>query len=79
MRVIVRFSLNNDKGSGLRNRLKPILENHGIMWTGANTGTYEGNVGEADLRDAMRLFWNSMNSYQGIATLDHFWMYADRT
>jgi hypothetical protein len=48
------------------------------MWTGANTGTYEGNVSEADLRDAMRQFWNAMNNYMGAATLDHFWMYADR-
>ncbi len=78
MRVIVRFSLNNDRQSRLRNRLKPILEQHGIAWSGTNTGTYEGDIQESDLRDAMRAFWNSMNSYRGLATLDHFWMYADR-
>jgi hypothetical protein len=42
MRVIVRFSLNMDRGSKLRNQLKAILEKYGIMWTGRKTGTYEG-------------------------------------
>jgi hypothetical protein len=79
MRVIIRFSLNNDQGSALRNILFPVLENGGIMWTGANTGTYEGDdIDEADLRNVLALFWNTLAGYMGNAHLDHFWMYVDK-
>lgn len=79
MRVIIRFSLNNDANSQLRNVLKPILERNGIRWTGNTTGTYEGsNVTEADLRNALRQFWNALARYTGNAQVDHFWMYVDR-
>lgn len=77
MRVIVRFSLNDDRGSRLRHPLKAILEGGGIMWQQGSTGTYEGVVTEADLRDTMRQFWNHVSSYTGRATVDHFWMYCD--
>jgi hypothetical protein len=78
MRVIIRFSLNNDTGSKLRNVLKPILESKGIRWTGATTGTYEGTrVDELDLRDALRRFWNRVGNYMGPGRVDHFWMYVD--
>lgn len=79
MQVVIRFSLNSDSGSRLRNSLFTILQNHGIMWTGRKTATYEGNVGEAVLRDAMRQFWNRAASYMGRAHIDHFWMYCDKT
>jgi hypothetical protein len=78
MRVIIRFSLNRDRRSELRNVLKTVLENHGITWTGRMTGTYEGNVSETAIRDATRIFWNRVANFPGAAHVDHFWMYADK-
>jgi hypothetical protein len=82
MRVIIRFSINRDHGSKMRNSLKAILEKHGIRWTGAKsagkTGTYEGDdIDEADIQKALRLFWLKAQRI-GITHLDHFWMYADK-
>jgi hypothetical protein len=77
MRVIIRLSINNDYGSGLRNSLVPILEAAGLG-RGANTATFEGYITEGEMRDLMRRFWNTANSYAGPAHIDHFWMYADK-
>ena len=78
MRVIIRFSLNRDRKSELRNALKPVLETHGILWTGKTTGTYEGDVTETQIRKAVQSFWHTAATYQGRAHVDHFWMYADQ-
>ncbi len=78
MRVVIRFSLNKDRNSELRNILKPILEGHGILWTGRTTGTYEGDAPETAIRNALRQFWNAVAIFPGRARVDHFWMYADR-
>jgi hypothetical protein len=75
MQTIVRFSLNRDKGSKLRNALTPILEGAGIKKV--STGTYKGDVTEAVLRNVLAQFWNAMGAHMGPAHLDHFWMYAD--
>ena len=75
MLTIVRFSLNNDRRSRLRNILYPILTNAGLRRV--STGTYRGDLTEADLRNALAQFWNAMHGYRGGAHLDHFWMYAD--
>lgn len=78
MRVVIRFSLNRDKRSELRNALKPILEAQGIMWTGRNTGTYEGDVDEAHIKRALSQFWTRLANNMTSAHLDHFWMYTDK-
>jgi hypothetical protein len=44
MRTIIRFSLNNDHGSRLRNSLYVVLHDIGLELTG--TATYEGDVDE---------------------------------
>lgn len=75
MRTIIRFSLNEDRGSRLRNQLTPILEDAGL--NRISTGTYDGDVREADLRRVLSEFWRTMDRYRGRAHLDHFWMYAD--
>ena len=78
MRVIIRFSLNRDTGSKMRNALKPVLEKYGIKWTGRKTGTYEGRyIDEADIQKALREFWVKAQNL-GTAHIDHFWMYADK-
>jgi len=71
------MSLNNDQNSALRNMLVPILEGAGLVRQ-TKTATYEGDISLSDLRDMMRLFWRTMDTYLGPAYLDHFWMYADR-
>ena len=75
MRTIIRFSLNYDRGSALRNALNPILTGIGLRLV--STGTYDGNVAEADLRNALAQFWSRMANHRGRAELDHFWMYTD--
>jgi hypothetical protein len=75
MRVIIRFSLNNDHGSALRNSLANALESHGMVRQ-ANTATYEGDLDEAEIRSVMRMFWN-IASGSTRARIDHFWMYSD--
>jgi hypothetical protein len=55
MRVIIRFSLNNDRGSALRNALAEVLEGRGLVRQ-SNTATYEGDLSEAAIRNAMRQF-----------------------
>lgn len=81
MRVIIRFSLNRDKNSKMRNDLKAILEDHGIKWTGSaghtKTATYEGTgLSEARVQRAVLKFWGRVQTL-GSAHVDHFWMYAD--
>lgn len=79
MRVIIRFSLNRDPGSALRNALKAVLESQDIIWTGRSTATYEGYVSEAKIRRALSLFWRTAANHPVATTkVDHFWMYADR-
>jgi hypothetical protein len=79
MRVVIRFSLNRDPRSALRNALKAVLEAQGIMWTGRSTATYEGNIPGASIRIALSRFWRVVNSHSvRKARLDHFWMYSDR-
>ncbi len=77
MRVVIRFSLNKDHGSALRNTLKAILEQRNIIWTGKTTGTYEGYADEADVRLALTAFWKAVELSQN-GVVDHFWMYTDR-
>jgi hypothetical protein len=81
MRVIIRFSLNRDTNSKLRNDLKAILEKHGIVWSGAaghtKTATYEGEgISESDLQKAVLAFWKRVQALSS-AHIDHFWMYTD--
>jgi hypothetical protein len=77
MRVIIRLSINNDYESGLRKSLVPILEGAGLV-RDATTATFEGFLTEAELREAMRRFWNAAHSHTGEAHIDNFWMYADK-
>jgi hypothetical protein len=77
MRIITRFSLNNDSGSGPRNALAGVLEGAGLVRT-TKTATYEGDLTEDEIRDTSRRFWNIAHGYTP-AYVDHFWMYADQS
>lgn len=80
MRTIVRFSLDHDYGSELRNMLAPILEGSGLVRTG--TGTYEGSISASDLGKALAAAWAAVAYHTGSGRsgrLDHFWMYSDNS
>ena len=89
-RVIIRFSLDDDKGSAVRNEIARILEKplgqlslNGITRTA--TGTWESNsmdAGEAGA--AMSQMIKLLTDTQAVpgasvdALMDHLWIYADR-
>jgi CRISPR-associated endonuclease Cas2 len=75
MRTIIRFSLNNDSKSKLRNSLNQILTTAGLERI--STATYEGDVSEIQLRKTLATFWRTFVTQSGKAHLDHFWMYID--
>ena len=78
MKVIIRFSLNRDHGSKLRNKLKATLEAGGIEWDASTTATYRNdNISSTILSDTLQQFWLDVNAHCGKAKFDHFWMYCD--
>lgn len=80
MRAIVRFSLDRDHGSRLRNRLLAKLRQWGFRRNPHVTSTYEAtNIASIDLAAAMADFWSEVHQTQTTTRthIDHFWMYAD--
>jgi hypothetical protein len=90
-RVILRFSLDGDKNSALRNAIEKRLviqpwnggTNYGLTRT--TTGTWESPalpvaVAQQLLTDALNLLTapSSVNGIDPGAMLDHFWLYIDR-
>jgi hypothetical protein len=79
MRVIIRFSLDNDSRNDLRHAVVRPLINNGITLRDA-TSTFEGNVSPAALSGALREFWQIAGQENwSPARVDHFWMYVDRS
>lgn len=79
MRAIIRFSVDGEANSALRNKLANWLIGKGFVRAG-NTATYEHqHIAKADLAKVLGDFWRKANSHQGPGRLDHFWMYSDRT
>lgn len=79
-RVIVRFSLNADQGSVVRNIIANILANNGIVNTA--TGTWESSAmlepqAATTLGQVMTQLANAPALNMG-AQLDHLWIYVDR-
>jgi hypothetical protein len=86
MRVIIRFSLENDrhprdpKKSGyLTSKLGYFLKSNQLIKHRGRTATYEGsgdNLTIDLLRKALNKFFEKVEG-QKTATIDHFWMYVD--
>ena len=58
MQVIIRFSLNGDYASKLRNTLKAALEAGGFKWDPSTTGTYRhDNINSVTLSKTLSVFW----------------------
>lgn len=84
-RVIIRFSLDKDHGSSVRNSgISPLLQQAGIART--DTGTWESrhaNRTEAaeQLAEVMKLLADpsEVQGASGDIELDHLWIYIDRS
>lgn len=79
MRAILRWSLDGDKKSALRNKLMPILTQNGFAYL-PNTATLEApHIDASDLANVLQAFWSVADAHRGPARVDHFWLYTDRT
>jgi hypothetical protein len=79
VRAILRFSVDNEQNSALRNRLSNRLVQAGFV-RNANTATYEAtHISAANLAAVLQAFWNDAHGHAGPGRIDHFWMYSDRT
>ena len=78
MRTIIRFSVDGEVNSALRNKLSGRLTRAGFVRL-PNTATYEhANIDEGDLATAIAGFLRAANNHAGAGRLDHFWLYSDR-
>lgn len=78
MRAIIRFSVDGEQNSALRNKLAAALENGGFVLNPRVTATYENDdIEEHALGSVMLDFWHEANNPPNNARLDHVWMYAD--
>ena len=83
-RVILRFSLNDDKRSTWRNRIAKICEKYGVITGGDKTSTWElsemsaeqCSLCVADILDKLREMSDDAASS---AHLDHLWVYIDKS
>lgn len=79
MRVIIRFSIDNDSQSLLRNSLVYKLETLHSFKKASKTSTYEyHSTSPVALSKVLSDFWHVVESHKGSATIDHFWMYVDQ-
>ncbi len=80
-RVILRFSLNGDTGSKVRNALEPKLTSVGIT-NESKTGTWESTTCLPDpatktLYEVLQILSAPDEIVTG-CRLDHFWLYIDQ-
>jgi hypothetical protein len=80
MWAIIRFSVNNENNSALRNKLRDALKTH--IRLKENTGTYrtwrKRGITEKEMALVLKRFWSAASSHQGPGYLDHFWMYTEQ-
>ena len=78
MRVIFRFSVDGESDGALRNRLANTLTRNGFVLNRNVTATFEHeDISERDLALVMQSFWKRAHDFNGDASIDHVWMYAD--
>ncbi len=79
-RIIIRFSINYDQGSVVRNNIAAVLNNFGIQNT--NTGTWESQtITEQAAAQALAAVSNHLANATTLnpsAHMDHLWVYIDR-
>jgi hypothetical protein len=78
MRAVVRFSIDREKNSSLRNKLARVLSQAGFV-RDRNTATYDHiDIDVYELSGVLEKFWRKAHAHSGHGRIDHFWMYADR-
>ena len=78
MRSIIRFSVDGETNSALRNKLAKVLTEAGYSLDPHVTATYEaGNISPVDLAKTVQLFWTTAGDPPDGVAIDHVWMYAD--
>ncbi len=78
MRVIIRFSIDNEKDGALRNKLATKLRaaKFGLL---KHTATWSNTtISEHRLALTLSAFWRTADGHSGPGRLDHFWLYSDR-
>jgi hypothetical protein len=78
MRAIIRFSIDGEANSALRNKLSAVMNTSGFQIL-PNTATYENaNITPSEHAVILNAFWDAAANHQGSGKVDHFWMYTDR-
>lgn len=82
MRVILRFSVDNEINGSLRNKLTRRLTKAGFALQ-KRTATYEHRtIDPDDMATVLETFWTTANNHRAIygkpGRIDHFWLYSDR-
>lgn len=78
MQAIIRFSIDGDQNSALRNKLAGVLQGAGFGKK-ANTATWVNDAIDTDgLAAATSAFWTTAHTHTGPGKVDHFWMHSER-
>jgi hypothetical protein len=78
MRVMIRFSVDNEPNSDLRKKLEMVLDDDGFVRE-RNTATYErADVNPSEIAEILEEFWSAAAVHVGPGRIDHFWLYSDR-
>jgi hypothetical protein len=78
MRVMIRFSVDNEPNSDLRKKLEKVLDHDGFVRE-RNTATYErADVDASEIAEILEEFWSAAAVHVGPGRIDHFWLYSDR-
>jgi len=83
-RLIIRFSLNSDVGSKVRNFIKGWMDNQGVMNTA--TGTWESpaisltaaSIAVQKLMETVAAPLENVPTADSSVELDHLWVYLDK-
>ena len=85
--VIIRFSIDSDIGSKVRNKLAPLLQNAGFTQFGGNTGSWRIDAtnpidAAKTMSDLIAILANPLGTVTNAdpATItDHIWIYVERS
>ena len=77
MKASIRFSVDNENNSALRNKLTKIIEDAGLIKIGTSKYSTQ-NISETDLSTMLNDFWQTAANHQGPGKLDHVWFDSDR-
>lgn len=78
MRAIVRFSVDGENDTPLRNQLRAVFMSAGFVLNQNVTGTYEHPmISGHQLAQTMLHFWQMAMHAPNAAHIEHIWIYCD--